>query len=254
MAGDGMRLGGKVALITGGDSRTGRKIASLYAAQGAKVVLCGLNLAKGTETVDRLQAAGAKASFILADVSVADDVRHVIDETVATYGRLDILFNHCDELTTHDTSISQLPEGVWDRILEVNLKGTFLCCQYALPYLVRSGSGSIINLAPCHRVSEMVRSQMAGSVSRGGILAMTREIADEFAARNVRINLIWPNIIGDQAVTNLLPKQSLLANRVFELVSRGASSARAIARTALYLASNDSQDINGAIIVVNTIN
>lgn len=242
------RLKNQVALITGADTHIGRKIANLYARQGAKIMLCGLNFAKGNATANKLKAAGGEVRFILADISEADDVKSVVNETIATYGRLDTLFNSGNPLGNGDASTLMLRPSIWDRMLEINLKGTFLACQYALPYLIRSDNASIINLVPF--APSLVH--LAASASRGGLLSMTRAMADEVAKYDVRANLIWPKLPpqrfqdGRQFVT----ERSCLPHPVLMMAPRDSTLRRSIARAALYLACDESKDITGSVVVI----
>jgi 3-oxoacyl-[acyl-carrier protein] reductase len=188
---------------------------------------------------------------MLADISLPTDVRDVVSETIATYGRLDILLNNGNGFTSRDAALSLLRENDWDRIVDLNLKGAFLCCQHTVPFLSRSGQGSIIHLPPAWWMTQPASPRLAEAVSRGGLLAMTRELADELASRNVRSNLIWPCILGAGQPPKTMHHQSLLASRVFQLSPQGPSKTRSIARIALYLASNDARNLNGAAIIVN---
>lgn len=245
-----MRLAQKVALITSSGSGICRETAKLLANQGARVVICGRNAEQGQRTVEQIGQSGGQANFFLTDVSLAADVKATIDETIATYGRLDILFNHAGHAHVQDSSVVELPEEVWDRVIEVNLKGTFLCCQYALPFLRQSG-GSVINLVASDTALGQ-KSQPAIAVSRGGILAMTREIADEFVSSGVRANLIWLHSESEASTENEW-QRSLLARQILylpePLFEDGVSRYGKAAQAALYLAS-DRLAPTGAVVMV----
>lgn len=252
-----MRLAQKVALVTSSGPGPCRETAKLFARQGARVVVCGRNAEQGRMTVEQIRQAGGQANFFLTDISLAADVKATVDETIATYGRLDILFNHAGHTHAQDSSVVELSEAVWDRVIEVNLKGTFLCCQYALPFLRQSGSGLVINLVVSEPGQDK-RSQSAIAISRGGVLAMTREIANEFAQRNVRANLIWLSPAGADAefMPGLEQPRSLLAHQVMYLPEALAASPNRFeqaAQAALYLA-NERSETTGAVVIVGRSN
>ncbi|MEL7223293.1 MAG: SDR family oxidoreductase [Cyanobacteria bacterium J06576_12] len=182
-----MRLNQKVALVT--SSRTGvcSNTALLLAEAGASVMICGRNATQGQATVDEIQRSGGRASFVLADIASAADVQAAIDETIATYGRLDILFNCASGYYDYDRSLLTVSEAAWDRIVEVTLKGTFFCCQSALPFLQNAGSGVIINLI---EQAETPESYAVNGICHGGIVSLTQAIAQQFSNAQVATNLI----------------------------------------------------------------
>ncbi|MGD1853949.1 MAG: SDR family NAD(P)-dependent oxidoreductase [Leptolyngbyaceae cyanobacterium] len=241
-----MLLKDRVALITAGDCRVGRRIASLWARHGAKIVLCGVDQVQGTQMVHRLERNGAKARFCLVDVTEADDVNLAIKDAIATYGRLDILCNNASfSLLGNDASVLDLTTESWERIVELRLQGAFLFSQHALPFLSRVDQGAIINIVPYpHKGMHVVEG-----TSRGWLMAMTRDIAEGATPRGVRVNLIWPHVAVSGAT--LSSYQAALANKVFHMPRRDKNAARAIARAALYLACDRSADITGAMVIVD---
>lgn len=241
-----MLLKNRVALITAGDCRVGRRLASLFARHGAKLVLCGLNQAQGNQLVQRLEYQGAKARFLPADVTVPNDVESVVKDAIATFGRLDILCNNASfSLLGNDASVLDLTTESWERIVGLSLQGAFLFSQHALPFLGRSTTGSIINIVPYpHKGMHVVEG-----VSRGWMMAMTRDIADGATQSGVRANLIWPHVAVSGATLSTC--QAALAQRVFHMSRLDKNAARAIARAALYLACDSSVDVTGAMVVVD---
>lgn len=239
-----MLLKNRVALITAGDCRVGRRVASLLASHGANIVLCGVNRAAGNRLVTRLEKKGVKARFCLVDVEAPHDVDAAIKDAVATFGRIDILCNNASfSLLGDEESVLDLTAESWERIVDLSLQGVFLFSQYALPFLRRSTAGSIINIAPYPRKGMHV----VEGVGRGWMMAMTRDIAD--GAANVRANLIWPHVAVSGAT--LSSYQAALAHKVFRMAKRDRNAARAIARAALYLACDDSAEVTGAMVVVD---
>lgn len=182
-----MRLENKVALVTSCRSSICGQTAQRLSEAGAKVMICGRNTAKGLEIVRRIQQRGGRAAFVLADIAIPCDVEAVIDETIATYGRLDILLNHVSAEHAQDSEIAEVSEVIWDRIVESALKGTFLCCQYALPFLQQS-SGTIINLI---RQPSNMRFNAVTTICQGGVAAMTSAITQDYSVRPVTANLLW---------------------------------------------------------------
>jgi NAD(P)-dependent dehydrogenase (short-subunit alcohol dehydrogenase family) len=182
------RLDQKVALVTSSAPGICAETAILLAKAGAKVIVCGRNANQGLATVKQIRSEGGRATFVLADIAVIADVQSVIDETIATYGRLDILFNNVSNSYAQDGLVADVSESVWDRVIEPLLKGTFFCCQYALPFLQQSSSGTIINLI--EKTPDSCDDSVS-AVCQGGVLALTGAIAQQFAASAVTANVIW---------------------------------------------------------------
>ncbi|MEO0541937.1 MAG: SDR family oxidoreductase [Cyanobacteria bacterium P01_A01_bin.105] len=228
------RLAGKVALIMGSDGRLDRKIASVYAQQGACIVLCGLHLRRGRSVVQQLLLAGGEGRFVLTDVADALDVQRAVESAVATYGQLDILLNNCQPLAQPETTVQTLSPALWNRTLDVTLGGPFLAVRHAVPFLRRAGHGSIINIAPLPDRG----LGLATAVSQSGLVKMTERMAHSLAPCGVRVNLIWPG--------PPLPSGQADGMPTYVLGHRGQRPERAIARAALYLACADSQALNGS--------
>ena len=155
---------------------------------GAKVMICGRNMAQGHETVRQIQRQGGRASFVLADLAAIADIRTTVDETIATYGRLDILVNSIGDEYAQDGELMEVSEMTWDRIAETALRGTFFCCQYALPFLRQAGGGTIINLI---KQPASVEFNAVTTICQGGVVAMTKAIARQYPAQSVTANIIW---------------------------------------------------------------
>lgn len=181
-------LENKVALVTSSRDGVCAESAQQLACAGARIVICGLNASQGNATVAEIQRNGGQARFILTDVAMVADVQAAINETIATFGRLDILLNFASDNYERDGALLEVSETTWDRITETTLKGTFLCCQYALPFLQQSGSGRIINLV---EQTAAPQQRSVASICQGGVLAMTYAIAQQFSDQNVSVNLVW---------------------------------------------------------------
>ena len=137
-----MRLEGKVAIITGAGSGMGRVAAQLFAAEGAKVVVAEFDEAAGSETVESVQGAGGEATFVRTDVSAEADAKGMVDHAVATFGRVDVLYNNAGVMPEPDHSVIDTDVATWDKVMAVNVRGVFLGCKYAIPQMLEQGSGS----------------------------------------------------------------------------------------------------------------
>ena len=246
------RLDQKVALITSSAPGICADTAREFARAGAKVIVCGRNARQGLATVKQIRNDGGRATFVLADIAVIADVQSVIDETIATYGRLDILFNNVSNSYAQDSLLTEVSESMWDRLIEPLLKGTFFCCQHALPFLQQSSGGTIINLI--EKTPES-RDDSVLAICQGGVLALTGAIAQQFTASTVTANLIWaapaalPTV---EPVEFSLPNISLLLSEVLTGPKEpNAAPFADIADAVMYLACHGS-DIHGAALLVST--
>ena len=207
------QLTNKVALVASSRAGLCAESAHQLARAGASVVICGLNASQGNETVAEIQRSGGRARFILTDVALVTDVQATINETIATFGRLDILLNFASDDHERDGAFLEVSETTWDRISETTLKGMFLCCQYALPFLQQSGSGRIINLV---EQTSSPHSRSVASICQGGVLAMTYVIAQQFSAENVSVNLVWVT----QPASALMPLVPFTLDSLTELLGK----------------------------------
>jgi NAD(P)-dependent dehydrogenase (short-subunit alcohol dehydrogenase family) len=246
-----MRLASKVALITGAGSGIGRESALLFAKEGAKVVVVDIHSAAGQETVSRIKTAGGEAAFARADVSTAADAQAMIEFAETTYGGLNVLFNNAGVFPDQDGSVLDTAEEVWDFVMNVNLKGVFLGCKYGIPALLRAGGGSIINTASFVALIGAATSQIAYTASKGGVLAMTREMAVEFARQNIRLNAICPGPVETPLLAQLLADPARRQRRMVHIPMGRLARAHEVALAALFLASDDSAYVNGATFTVD---
>ena len=189
------RLTGLVAIITGGGSGVGAATARRFAAEGAGIVIADFNEEAGRRIADEITEAGGEALAVRTDVASAADVEGMVAATAGRLGRLDVLFNNAAiALTGRDGRVTEVEEAVWDTVLAVNLKGPYLCCKFAIPRMVASGGGSIINNAS---VAALVAEPEldAYTAAKGGLLSLTRSIAVEYAADGIRCNAICPGLV-----------------------------------------------------------
>ncbi|MCH7675994.1 glucose 1-dehydrogenase [candidate division KSB1 bacterium] len=246
-----MRLKDKVALITGSGSGIGRESALLFAREGAKVLVVDLKEELGKKTVEEIKKTNGEASFFRADVSNANEVQAMIQHAEDTLGELNVLFNNAGIFPDKDGSVLDTEEDVWDLVMQVNLKGVFLGCKYGIPALQRAGGGSIINTASFVALMGAATSQIAYTASKGGVLAMTREIAVEFARQNIRANALCPGPVETPLLQELLSDPEKRRRRLVHIPPGRFAQATDIAQAALFLASDESSYINGTAFSVD---
>ncbi|MGH7822740.1 MAG: glucose 1-dehydrogenase [Candidatus Binatia bacterium] len=246
-----MRLKDKVALITGAASGIGRESALLFAAEGASVVVVDVNEGGGRETVASIAKAGGRASFVHADVSRAADAEAMIAFVERTYGRLDVLFNNAGVMDARDDDAVRTDKDVWDLTMAINLKGVFLGCKYGIPALRRAGGGSVINTSSIVALVGSAAPQLAYTASKGGVLAMTRELAVIHARENIRVNALCPGPLKTELLMKVLDTEAKRQRRLVHIpIGRFGESAE-IARAALFLASDEASFVTGASFVVD---
>jgi NAD(P)-dependent dehydrogenase (short-subunit alcohol dehydrogenase family) len=242
------RLAGKVSLITGGGTGIGRGTALAFAREGAKVAVAGRRLEKLQEVVNEIRAAGGEAIAVACDVSRAADARKTVHKVVETFGRLDVLVNNAGVLSV--STIEEIPEDEWDRLIDANLKGPFLMCRAALPEFRKVGGGAIVNVGSVLGLVAM-KKRAAYCASKGGVTLLTKAIAIDHGHENIRANCICPSIVETELVSQLFNtpdgdrvKRERLATIPLGRMGRPAD----IAELAVYLASDESSWLTGAAI------
>ncbi len=240
-----MRLTGKVALITGAASGIGRESARLFALEGAAVAVVDLNDTDGRETVTAVQKADGRAIYLHADVSQASDCEAMIAATEKEFGALHVLFNNAGIMDPEDQDAVGTPEAVWERTMAVNLKSVFLGCKFGIPALRRAGGGSIINTASFVALMGAATSQLAYTASKGGVLALTRELAVVHARENIRVNALCPGPLRTELLMKFLDTDAKKKRRLVHLPTGRFGEAEEMAKAALFLASDESSYMTG---------
>ncbi len=242
------RLDGKVALITGGGSGMGAVAAELFAGEGARVVVVDVDEAKGREVAGRL---GDAATFCRADVSSGADCVAMVQHARDAFGALHVLYNNAGVFPDDDGGVLDTPESTWERVMAINLKGVWLGCRAGIPAIVESGGGSVINVASFVALMGAATAQIAYTSSKGGVLAMTREIAVEWARRGVRVNALCPGPIETPMLLELMSDPARRARRLVHIPMGRLGRAEELAKAALFLASDDSSFMTGSALVVD---
>jgi len=245
------RLQNKVALVTGGASGIGRATATLFASEGAAVVVADANDAAGKAVAKEISDAGGRALAVRVDVTKGAEVEAMIAFAEKQFGALHVLFNNAGIFPDDDGSVVDTDEAIFDLVINVNLKGVFLGCKYGIPALLRAGGGSIINTASFVAVMGAATSQSAYTASKGGVLALTREIAVEFARKNIRANSLCPGPVNTPLLQSLLADPARRARRFVHLPMGRLAEAKEIAAATLFLASDESSYVNGTTFLVD---
>ena len=241
------RLTDRVAVVTGGGSGIGLASARRLVSEGAKVVIGDVDVAAGEAAAEELQA-----EFVPVDVSDPPAVQALFDHAERTYGGLDVAFNNAGISPPEDDSILSTDLATWRRVQEVNLTSVYLCCKAVLPYMQAQRRGSIINTASFVAVMGAATSQISYSASKGGVLAMSRELGVQFAREGIRVNALCPGPVNTPLLQELFTKDPESAARRLVHIPLGRfAEPEEIAAAVLFLASDDSSFITASQFVVD---
>jgi NAD(P)-dependent dehydrogenase (short-subunit alcohol dehydrogenase family) len=244
-----MRLAGKVAVITGAGQGIGRETALLFAREGANVVVADINRAAAEQVVAEIGAERAVA--VQVDVAKAAEVAEMIAISETTFGAVHVLFNNAGIMHSRDDSALTTEEDVWDLTMNINLKGVFWGCKYGIPALRRAGGGSIINTASFVALLGAATPQIAYTASKGGVLAMTRELAVVHAREQIRVNAICPGPLRTELLMKFLDTDAKKQRRLVHIPMGRFGEAHEIANASLFLASDESSFVTGATFTVD---
>ena len=241
------RLAGKVAVITGGASGIGLATAKRFAAEGATVVIGDVD-----ETTGSAAAELVGGLFVRVDVTDEDQVNALFDTAAGTYGSVDIAFNNAGISPPYDDSIETTELPAWDKVQDVNLKSVYLCSRAALRHMVAQQSGSIINTASFVAVMGSATSQISYTASKGGVLAMTKELGVQFARQGIRVNALCPGPVNTPLLQELFAKDPERAQRRLVHIPKGRfAEPEELAAAVAFLASDDASFITASTFLVD---
>ena len=248
-----MRLKDKVALVTGGGSGIGHATAVLFAAKGAKVVVSDLNEANALATVAKIKAEEGDATAVTGDVSKNADAEAMVRGAVETYGSLDVVVNCAGVVAGKALPTGASPEEVWDRVMDVNLKGTYLVTWHAVRTMEQSGGGSIINIASINGLVGYPIGLGGGFdayvPSKGGVVQFTKNLAIDYGKKNIRVNCICPGHIDTNLIREFVQERREWLEQRYPMGRIGRPEE--IAYAALFLASDESSFVTGAPLIVD---
>ena len=241
------RLAGKVAVITGGASGIGLATARRFAAEGAKVVIADMDPASGQRAADEVGG-----NFVKVNVADEEQVNNLFETVFKMHGSVDVAFNNAGISPPDDDSIETTEMPAWQKVQDVNLKSVYLCCRAALKYMTQQGSGSIINTASFVAVMGSATSQISYTASKGGVLAMSRELGVQFARQGIRVNALCPGPVNTPLLQELFAKDpERAARRLIHIPMGRFADPEELAAAVAFLASDDSSFITGSTFLVD---
>jgi NAD(P)-dependent dehydrogenase (short-subunit alcohol dehydrogenase family) len=243
------RLGGKVCVITGAGGGMGRDAAILFAEEGARVCAADVDADQADETVALCRG---EALAVRADVAEEEDVRAMYVAAAERFGGIDVLYNNAGISPGDDASVLDTSVEAWQRVQDVNAKGVFLCCKHGIPHLLERGGGSVINVASFVAILGAATSQISYTASKGAVLAMSRELAVQFARDGVRVNALCPGPVETPLLLSIYGDDpAALERRRAHWPTGRLAKPREIVNAALFLASDESSYVTGATFVVD---
>ena len=244
----GSNLQGKVTIVTGAASGIGRGAAIVFAANGAKVVVADINEEGGKKTVEEIRSRGGTAIWVRTDVSSAADAKNCVAKAVGEFGRLDCLFSNAGFNPTG--TVGDTTEELWDRLIDVNLKGMFLMCKYSIPEMKKAGKGSIVCTASVDGVLA-IRNEAAYIASKGGIISLVKAMALDHALENIRVNCILPGAIRTALYEKFIQENPGIEDQAKEHPINRIGEPEEVAEVAMFLLSDVPTFVTGAILPVD---
>ena len=246
-----MRLANKVVLITGAGSGMGRLAAQMFAREGARIVAADVIEGPLNETVASVEAEGGAITGVAMDVTDARSVQAAIAAGVKALGPLNVLYNNAGIFPDDDTSVVETEESVYQRVMDVNAKGVYLCCKYGVPELIKAGGGSVINIASFVALMGCTVPQDSYTASKGAVLSLTRSLAVQYGRQGVRANAICPGPILTPMLESLFPSEEERLKRLNRIPLGRFGRAEDIVYAGIYLASDESSWTTGTTFVVD---
>lgn len=245
-----MRLEGKVAVITGGSAGIGRACAELFAKEGAAVVVADVDAARGQRLQEDEMAKGHACLFVPTDVSEPESMKRLVDTTIEKFGRIDVLYNNAGGSSMNDGPVTTAPFDEFWRKMKVDLFGTWLGCHYVIPHMVAAGGGSVINASSMYALTG-TPNRDAYTAAKGGITALTRSMAVEFAPSKVRVNAVAAAGTKTERVLKRMEEKGISA-KVTDAHLLGFVDPIEVAYAVLYLASDESRTTTGHVLAVDS--
>lgn len=246
-------LPGKVALVTGGSSGLGEATAVRFAEEGAKVVIAARRAEQGARVVERIAAAGGEAHFVQADVTRAADIEKLVEATLDTFGRLDCAVNNAGISGPRFTPLADVTEEQWDQVMNVNLKGVWLCMKREIPAMLANGGGAIVNVASIYGLKPGDMGHGTYATSKHGVVGLTVSAACDYGQSGIRINAVAPGFTHSEMVDVNRPGA---AGKYAQLVARHSGMKRLgnpeePANAIVWLCSGQASYVNGAVLTVD---
>jgi NAD(P)-dependent dehydrogenase (short-subunit alcohol dehydrogenase family) len=246
-----MRLKDKVVVVTGAGGGMGRVAAELFAREGARIAVADVSEQGGEETMRLITAAGGEAFFVPCNVAEDAQVRNLMDQTAARYGALHVLYNNAGIMPNEDNTVENMTDETFSLVIDVNLKGAAFCCKHAIPHMIASGGGSIINIASFVALLGCTVPQDVYTMSKGGLIALTKSLAVQYAKQGIRANAICPGPIETPMLRTLWTSEEARNRRLNRIPLGRFGAAEDIVYLGLYLASDESSWTTGAVMVVD---
>lgn len=247
-----MEFSNKVAIVTGGAQGIGLSTVELLARGGAKVVLSDWNEAKGQQETERLRSLGLDVTFVRADVSKGADVQALVESTVGTYGKLNVLVNNAGYIIAKD--VVTMTEEEYEKVMDINAKGVFLGCHFAIPFMLKAGGGAIVNIASISGLVGMP-GQSGYCASKGAVVQLTKQIAVDFSAKGIRCNAVCPGSVETPVLTDYLESSGNAAKARADIVANHpigrTASPEEVAETIAFLCSDRASFVAGACFSVD---
>jgi NAD(P)-dependent dehydrogenase (short-subunit alcohol dehydrogenase family) len=245
------RLDGKVCVITGAGSGIGKASAIRFGAEGGRIACADVVEETGRATAAEIAAAGGEAEFFAVDVTDPASVQALYDAVERRFGAVHVLLNNAGVLLPGDVSVLDTDLDTWNRVLAINLTGVFLCCKLGIPKLLAAGGGSVVNMGSISGLVGSATSQIGYAASKGGVIAITRDIAVEFARRGVRANALCPGPVETPLALQLYADEAAWQRRQVHIPTGRLGKPEEVAEAALFLASDESSWVTGTCLVVD---